>query len=100
MIHAHYLLFVGREGKSSRMALSCLEEFVAIVHGDDAEIRVVVVSDDPLLAEQHAVLATPMIVRTVPLPSQRVVGVPDSPSQLADALGVRLDRGRPEGVTG
>lgn len=56
--------------------------------GDDHEIHVIDVLDQPELAEEERILATPTVIRLVPLPCRRVVG--DLSDHRAAALALDL----------
>ena len=60
--------------------------------GDDHEIQVIDVLDQPALAEEERILATPTVLRLAPLPRRRVVG--DLSDHRAVALALDLPQPR------
>lgn len=66
--------------------LQIVGRMVEEVLAGKAEIEVIDVLANPELAESADVLATPTIDCVMPLPHRRVVGVPDTSAQLANAL--------------
>lgn len=61
-----------RSSRRSRLARQRLEDILAAV--DTAFIDVVDVRDDPDTAERARIVATPTVVRDLPLPPMRIVG--------------------------
>lgn len=52
------------------------------------ELSVIDVLEDPLLAEQERVFATPMLIRELPLPRRRIVGDLTNERELLSGLDV------------
>ncbi len=95
MTRARYLLFVTSRGRTRQFVEDCLRAYAEDLHGPDHEVVVVRVEDHPELADEHRVLSTPLILRELPLPQVRIVGVPDGPDVLARVLDPVLDPVRP-----
>ena len=85
------LYLVGGTAPSERavLALDRVRELMA----GDAEVEVVDLRDRPEVAEAERILATPLLVRTEPLPVRRVVGDLSDPERVLATLGLR--RGSP-----
>ena len=85
------LYLVGGTAPSERavLALDRVRELMA----GDAEVEVVDLRDRPEVAEAERILATPLLVRTEPLPVRRVVGDLSDPERVLATLGLR--RGAP-----
>lgn len=95
----HFLLFVAGETARSERAVAALHGLVESMLGGEAVIDVVDVLERPDLAEEMALLATPVVIRLVPLPQRRVVGDLSDPVRLADALGITPPVGHQPEVT-
>ncbi len=87
MSHAEYLVFLGEHPRGRADVERHLRTYAAAVHGDDCKIQVAYVAEQPELAASHRVIATPMVIRTLPLPSCRLIGAARSPHDLAEAFG-------------
>jgi circadian clock protein KaiB len=57
--------------------------------GERARLEVVDLRDRPEVAEQERILATPLLVRTEPLPVRRIVGDLSDPERIVATLGLR-----------
>lgn len=90
MSAARFVLVVGTAHDREGPCAARVRAYVGRVHGPDARLEVVAVADDPELATRLRVIATPLLVRDLPLPQRRVVGVPEHLQQLAEALGEHL----------
>lgn len=60
-------------GTSSRTA-QAIDHLKSICDGDSIEFEIVDIIQNPEIAEREKVFATPMLVRTQPLPKRRIVG--------------------------
>ena len=88
-------LYVAGTTPRARATVADLRAVCLASVGDDHEIEVVDVLDQPALAEAERVLATPTVIRLVPLPRRRVVG--DLSDHRAVALALDLPQpGRPD----
>lgn len=79
-------------GRSQRV-----ERVVAAVHamlvgcfGDPIPLTIVDVLESPHIADKHAILVTPTLVRHSPPPVLRIVGDVTDPEHVLPALGVQL----------
>lgn len=86
-----FRLYVAGATPRARATVANLRALCQASVGDDHEIEVVDVLDQPALAEEERILATPTVVRVAPLPRRRVVG------DLSDhrAVAVALDLPQP-----
>jgi circadian clock protein KaiB len=57
--------------------------------GGDAAVEVVDLAEQPEVAEEHRILATPLLVRVSPLPERRVAGDLSDPERVLWSLGLR-----------
>jgi len=67
-------LFILGNSPRSASAVHNLTAFQRAYGEDLVEVEVIDVQDNTLLAEQSKVVATPTLVRLLPLPSMRIVG--------------------------
>jgi circadian clock protein KaiB len=81
------LYLVGGSPPSER-AMHALDDLRRLL-GDDADIEVVDLRERPELAEQERIIATPLLVRTLPLPTRRVIGDLSDPARVLATLGLR-----------
>lgn len=72
MASFQFRLFVTGKHPRSRSAIRHIEEALRAYPG--LHLEVIDVLERPDLAESHRILATPALVRLLPLPSLRVVG--------------------------
>ncbi len=87
MSQARYLLFIGDNALGARAEIR-LRAYLVDAHGDDFDLQVVDVRREPELGDKHRVLATPCLIRQLPLPQRRLIGIPDSAARLAEVMGV------------
>ncbi|MFG3253667.1 circadian clock KaiB family protein [Streptomyces sp. NPDC048172] len=69
-----FTLFVAGATERSDAARSNLRTLCDARHLGVYEIEVIDVVDEPELAEEHHILATPTVIRHSPLPQRRVIG--------------------------
>lgn len=69
-----FRLYVAGPTQRARAAAADLRAVCLASLGDDHEIQVIDVIDQPALAEEERILATPTVLRLTPLPRRRVVG--------------------------
>jgi circadian clock protein KaiB len=81
------LYLVGGTPPSDR-AMHALEELRREL-GDTAAIDVVDLREQPEVAERERILATPLLVRTQPLPQRRVIGDLSDPTRVLASLGLQ-----------
>lgn len=81
-------LFVSGDVLLSEFAQFHLRELCTRL-GSDVEVEVVDVIERPEAAEEHGVLATPMLERVAPPPALRVVGDLSDLEGALDGLGLR-----------
>ncbi len=90
-----HLFIAGRSPRSTR-AVRNLERICRDELGDDAEIVVVDVLEDPEQAETRRILTTPTLIKQRPAPHRRVTGDLSDARRVLHALAV--DGLRPEGT--
>jgi circadian clock protein KaiB len=108
-----FTVFVTGDTTRSQRAVSSFRSLCERTLGTDFEIDVVDVLVDTQLAEDHNVIATPMVIRTRPAPVRRALGDLADPDRVAAALGIDIepeslagrssthpDRGTPHGLDG
>ena len=69
-----FRLYVAGATPRADAAVANLRALCEASAGDDYELEVIDVLDQPALAEEERILATPTVIRLVPLPRRRVVG--------------------------
>lgn len=79
-------LYIAGTSARSKRALANLQRICAGI-----PIEVVDIVERPDVAEEHRILATPMVIRHTPLPPRRIVG--DLSDETAVALGLDLPLG-------
>lgn len=68
-------LYITGHTPRSEQAVANLERILSAPElVDDYELTVVDLMDDPQAAEEQKILATPTLVKELPLPSRRVIG--------------------------
>ena len=67
-------LFVTDETTSSLRARAQLERWLGVTGTERVELNVIDTQERPDLAEQERVLATPALVRHLPLPRRKIIG--------------------------
>ena len=70
----NFRLFVAGKHHRSRTAIQSVQEACTRLLGTADALEVVDVLEQPDLAENHRILATPTLIRLAPLPSVRLIG--------------------------
>ncbi|OEU90407.1 hypothetical protein DB35_04015 [Streptomyces abyssalis] len=83
-----FRLYVAGESERSSAAEANLRALAGALLPGGYELDVVDVMAQPELAEEQRILATPTVVRLVPLPQLRVIGDLSDPPRVANALGL------------
>ncbi|WP_206323060.1 circadian clock KaiB family protein [Streptomyces sp. HNM0575] len=83
-----FRLFVAGESERSSAAEANLRALVEALLPGRYELEVVDVVARPGLAEEQRILATPTVIRLLPLPQLRVIGDLSDPPRVANALGL------------
>lgn len=68
------MLFVTGRNPRSELAKEALNKICAKYGEQNFDVSVVDVLDNPQLAEREKILATPTLVKVLPLPQRRIVG--------------------------
>ena len=87
----HYLLklFVAGDSPRSERAIYNLEQLCNRAMANDYEIIIVDVLEQPDLAEEEKILATPTLIKLAPNPSRRIIGDLSDPDKVLRILGVQ-----------
>jgi circadian clock protein KaiB len=87
---AHYVLRLYITGRTaqSESAITNLRRICEQDLGAEYEVEVIDLLDRPQLAQDQKILATPTLVRELPLPSQRMVGDLSNREHVLQALGI------------
>ena len=80
-----YLMGGTAPSERAMLALERLRELL----GDEHAVEVVDLRDRPEVAETERIIATPLLVRTQPLPVRRVIGDLSDPERVLTTLGLR-----------
>ena len=86
------LYVVGRSPRS-QLAIANLEALMRSIGGDGHDCEVVDILENPELAEQERLLATPTLIKAAPGPSVRVIGDLSDTKAVAEALGLEIAAG-------
>ena len=86
------LYVVGRSPRS-QLAIANLEALMRAVGGEGHDHEVVDILENPELAEQERLLATPTLIKSAPGPSVRVIGDLSDTRAVAEALGLEITTG-------
>lgn len=85
------LLYVTGASPSSQRAITRLKAFCEEHLPGRYDLEVVDVHQQPDLAEEDRILATPTLIRKLPLPLRRLVGDVCDPQRLASGLNLNLE---------
>lgn len=83
-----FLLFVAADRLPNEHLIESVRGFCEYYLKGAYELTVVDVTEHPELAEKHRVLATPTLIKLLPLPEQRLVGQVAEEERLLAALGL------------
>lgn len=86
-MYVFHLYVTGQTQRSLRAEFN-LRQICEKFLGEDYELTLIDVEARPDLAEAESVFATPLTVRTAPLPVSRVVGDLSDPASVLTALGI------------
>lgn len=85
------LLYVTGASPSSQRAIATLKAYCEEHLAGQYDLEVVDVHQQPDLAEEDRVLATPTLIRKLPLPLRRLVGDVCDPQRLMSGLRLNLE---------
>jgi circadian clock protein KaiB len=85
-----FRLYVTGATPGSSRAIACIKSFCEQFLKGRYLLEVVDVYQQPAMAEEERILATPTLVRTSPLPLRRLVGNLSDPQRLQMGLGISL----------
>jgi circadian clock protein KaiB len=89
-----FRVFVGGDSWRSQRVVQALHDLCAAHGVRDYEVEVIDLAEHPQMAEQHGVLALPMVMRVSPGPPVRVIGDLRDAATAADVLGLTSRPGR------
>jgi circadian clock protein KaiB len=84
-------LFVTGATPGCSRAVACIRAFCDKFLKDRYSLEVIDVYQQPALADEQRILATPTLVRMSPLPFRRLVGNLSDPDRLSVGLGLSLE---------
>lgn len=67
-------LYVAGQSPRSKQAIANLQQICELAQHDEHETTIVDIVEQPELAMQNKILATPTLVRELPEPAHRIVG--------------------------
>lgn len=83
-------LFVAGQSTRSLIAIQNIRSVFPEMGETDVELTIIDVLEEPELAEQYFILATPTLIKTKPLPTTRIVGDLSDHNALILGLGLSL----------
>ena len=84
-------LFIAGHTSSSERAVSSLHRICDSDPDHDFEISVIDVLEQPQLAEEARILATPTLIKELPLPVRRLIGDLSDEEKVLVGLDVQID---------
>ena len=84
-------LYLSGQSSRSQTALANLRRLLAGADGIACELEVVDILEQPELAEEQSLLATPTLIKMAPPPMRRVIGDLSDLQAVGDALGLSQD---------
>jgi len=100
MTDYEFTLYIAGDSPRSERAVASIRRLCAEYLPGRYALAVIDVLDDPRVAEEHNVTATPTVVRTAPPPHRRVLGDLSDPVRVMHALDIAVDPQLPEPVDG
>ena len=82
-----FTLYVTGQSHRTSLAIENLTRLLEEVLSNEYDLKVIDVLDNPKIAEEQLILATPTLVRTFPFPTVRLVGDFSDRDGLLRALG-------------
>ena len=82
-------LFVAGDSPRSERAIQNLEELCNRTMKNNYEITIVDVLEQPAIAEEDKIMATPTLIKLTPYPSRRIVGDLSDQAKVLAILGVQ-----------
>jgi circadian clock protein KaiB len=95
-----FRLYVAGQTERSQAAEANLRVICESLLPGGYELEVVDAAEQPGLAEEQRILATPTVLRLAPPPQRRVIGDLSEHRRAADALGLPLTPDRADGKRG
>jgi circadian clock protein KaiB len=74
MARYRFRLFVTGFSINSKRAVNNLNRLCREQFGQDAEVRIIDIAEEPATAEEEHILVTPTLIRDYPLPQCRIIG--------------------------
>jgi circadian clock protein KaiB len=82
-------LFVAGDSPRSERAIHNLVQLCERVMTNDYELTIVDVLEQPGIAEEKKIFATPTLIKLAPMPSRRIIGDLSDPDKVLRGLGVQ-----------
>ncbi len=89
-----FTLFVTGQTPRSEQAIASARALCEKRLAGRAELSIIDVLDQPELAEEEKILATPTLIRETPPPRRRVIGALDDTDEVLLRLGLSAGRGK------
>lgn len=83
-----FRLYITGYSARAHLAISNLRRIVEEHLPGQYELEVIDVLEQPELAEKERIIATPTLIKSLPLPSQRIIGDLSDIKRVVDALGL------------
>lgn len=85
-----FKLFIMGQTSRSQYAIRTLRRICEDAMPDGYELTIIDVLEQPSLAEEHKIIATPTLIKEWPLPVRRVLGDLSDQEKLLHALGIYM----------
>lgn len=93
MDHYRLKLYIAGQSPRSRLAIRNLNRICETELQNRCEVQIVDVLEQPRIAEADKILATPTLVKELPLPSRRIIGDLSNTERLLEGLEIRVKDG-------
>lgn len=90
MTRHKFKLFIMGQTSRSQYAIRTLRRICENALPDAYELTIIDVLEQPALAEENKIIATPTLIKEWPLPVRRVLGDLSDQEKLMEALGIYL----------
>lgn len=90
MTRHKFKLFIMGQTSRSQYAIRTLRRICENALPDAYELTIIDVLEQPALAEENKIIATPTLIKEWPLPVRRVLGDLSDQEKLLEALGIYL----------
>jgi circadian clock protein KaiB len=90
-------LYVTGQTPRSRGAIRNLKRLIADMIPDCCELDIIDVQQDPQSAEDDKILATPTLIKALPLPARRIIGDLSDTARVCEGLEIAIEETCPPG---